>query len=574
MAIPSTPNVQRHEGNGTDGPWAYEYQYSSNDYLVFHYRDDQGNEGIFDPGTDYVFESGGPNEPTGVVLRTTEVVPVGWKLAIEAQTPAQQETTPNQLRTFREQAFESALDNLALTNRRTLDDVNRAIVVSPIDPPGQRRLENPLPGYVLTVQDETTFRGDVVSAEDVSNAQENAEAAIAALFAINSIFLGEQPSDPTTDLNGNPLTGGEWYFNTTSRHNRVYHAATGLWYQSPDPRPESIGPNELDSNQIPATRGKLGAGIYRSADPFINRHFNFWQRGTSFTAAGGVYTADRWFKEETGASVLAVTREASGVNTQKYRLRYEVTTLDAGQTAKLAQRVDDVRALNGAQHTLVIDAEAVGASRTFSVVVRQHYGSGGSTTDETVIGTVDIGTTRATQTVVVNIPSFSGKTIGDDSFTEIALRSDAGSVHTVLFYALAFPQGDATFETNPIGYRNEEEDFAACEWYFRKSYNRDAPPGSISTNGTIIWPIVSTTKSNWEHIYFGGTRKVVTPVIYSPNSGAAGFLYVGTGAGDQIPTIAFEGETGFAIAPSGGTPGAAVGDDIRAHFTWDAELYD
>ena len=40
------------------------------------------------------------------------------------------------------------------------------------------------------------------------------------------MYLGAQASDPTLDLNGDPVTVGDWYFNTTSNVSRVYNGSS------------------------------------------------------------------------------------------------------------------------------------------------------------------------------------------------------------------------------------------------------------------------------------------------------------------------------------------------------------
>ena len=54
-------------------------------------------------------------------------------------------------------------------------------------------------------------------------AAETAQAAAeAAQEAIDGLYLGAQASDPSVDLNGNALTAGDWYYNTTSNIVRIY----------------------------------------------------------------------------------------------------------------------------------------------------------------------------------------------------------------------------------------------------------------------------------------------------------------------------------------------------------------
>ena len=60
------------------------------------------------------------------------------------------------------------------------------------------------------------------AASSASAAAASAATAAAAVDLIESQYLGAQSSDPTLDLNGNALTAGDWYFNTTSNKTRIY----------------------------------------------------------------------------------------------------------------------------------------------------------------------------------------------------------------------------------------------------------------------------------------------------------------------------------------------------------------
>ena len=64
------------------------------------------------------------------------------------------------------------------------------------------------------------------SATDAQTAQTAAETArdeaVAAQEAIDGLYLGTNTTNPTVDLNGDPVTVGDWYFNTTDNTTRIY----------------------------------------------------------------------------------------------------------------------------------------------------------------------------------------------------------------------------------------------------------------------------------------------------------------------------------------------------------------
>lgn len=83
---------------------------------------------------------------------------------------------------------------------------------------------------------------DVFDALEAAKAAAAASAASSASFASDSaasaveaesyfddfqaIYLGASAANPTTDLNGDPLTLGDWYFNTAENAVRVYNGTT------------------------------------------------------------------------------------------------------------------------------------------------------------------------------------------------------------------------------------------------------------------------------------------------------------------------------------------------------------
>jgi len=64
------------------------------------------------------------------------------------------------------------------------------------------------------------------AATSASAAATSATAAQTAAESIDAFYLGAQASDPTVDLNGDPVTAGDWYFNTGSNETRIYNGST------------------------------------------------------------------------------------------------------------------------------------------------------------------------------------------------------------------------------------------------------------------------------------------------------------------------------------------------------------
>jgi hypothetical protein len=80
---------------------------------------------------------------------------------------------------------------------------------------------------------ETAETNAATSATNAQTAETNAETAQAAaevaqagaeaaLESFNETYLGAKSSDPSVDNNGDPVTAGDWYFNTTTSRSRIY----------------------------------------------------------------------------------------------------------------------------------------------------------------------------------------------------------------------------------------------------------------------------------------------------------------------------------------------------------------
>jgi len=70
---------------------------------------------------------------------------------------------------------------------------------------------------------ETNASTSATAASTAQTAAETArDEAVAAQEAIDGIYLGNNNNNPTVDLNGDPVTVGDWYFNTTDNTTRIY----------------------------------------------------------------------------------------------------------------------------------------------------------------------------------------------------------------------------------------------------------------------------------------------------------------------------------------------------------------
>jgi hypothetical protein len=238
----------------------------------------------------------------------------------------------------------------------------------------------------------------------------------------------------------------------------------------------------LDQVQVANLNGGPLAGF---RNRIINGNFDFWQRGTSFTTGFG---ADRWNNPDS-VTTHAVTRQAFTLgqtavpNEPTYFNRTVVASVaGAGNLSQLLQPIEDVRTFAGQQVTVSFWAK-VDSTKNIAVELAQDFGTGGSPSAQVrAIGTtkVSIGTSWQKVTVTATVPSISGKTLGTNGNSYLALIFwfDAGSDWNTSTDSLGQQSGTfdiaqvqiepgpvaTPFEQRPIG-----TELSLCQRYFQKN---------------------------------------------------------------------------------------------------------
>jgi hypothetical protein len=143
---------------------------------------------------------------------------------------------------------------------------------------------------VLTNADVVLTHADVVlTGADVISSAASAAAAAASADAFDDVYLGSKATDPTLDNDGDPLTAGDLYFNTTSNILRVY---SGSAWQ--DAAISSIGVVTLTGTQTltnkTLTSPKINEAVEVTATATELNYSDIVTLGT--TAASKVFTAD------------------------------------------------------------------------------------------------------------------------------------------------------------------------------------------------------------------------------------------------------------------------------------------
>jgi len=167
---------------------------------------------------------------------------------------------------------------------------------------------------------------------------------------------------------------------------------------------------------------------------FINGNFGIWQRGTTLgpTVALNQYLADRWLLASGGDTVTYSQQSftAGSAPISNYESQYfarVATTFAAGASnfVQFLQRVEDVRTIN---NTMTISYYAkADAAKSIAIELSQNFGSGGSSTVLTFIAKQALTTSWARYSTTFTIPSFTGKTIGANSYADFRFWLSAGS---------------------------------------------------------------------------------------------------------------------------------------------------
>lgn len=216
----------------------------------------------------------------------------------------------------------------------------------------------------------------------------------------------------------------------------------------------------------------------------INGGFDIWQRGTSQTSSG-YGSDDRWQNTHGGSTKTASQQTFTVGQTDvpgnpRYWARTVVTSsAGSGNYVVKSQFIESVTTLSGQTATLSFWAKA-DASKNIAIEFAQRFGSGGSPSAEVSgIGITTCALTTAWKyfTVIVNIPSISGKILGTANDHNLALNIwfDAGSTFNARTNSLGQQSGTfdianvqleagpvaSPFEQRPIG-----TELGLCQRYY------------------------------------------------------------------------------------------------------------
>jgi hypothetical protein len=173
-----------------------------------------------------------------------------------------------------------------------------------------------------------------------------------------------------------------------------------------------------------------GVATPLSPNAIINGAFDINQRNFSSSTAGG-FGFDRWNTAVSGGTVTSSAQTfipgSGAVTGVEARNFYRITTSgqsSTGHFALLIQNVEDVRTFAGQTVTLSFYAKAGSGTPKIAGEFYQYFGTGGSPSGvvETPIGASTISTSWARYSLTFVVPSISGKTIGTNNDSALAVN--------------------------------------------------------------------------------------------------------------------------------------------------------
>ncbi len=259
MTISTTNIKNSYAGNSNTSVFQYTFKILANTELQVIIRASSGTETVKTLTTHYTV-SGVGNASGGNVTFTSGNIPAtGETVVIRRVTAQTQNLDLVENDPFSAETVESAFDKLTSINQELQEQLDRSIKVSrtatittPEITDDATARAGKLLGFDSTgnVLDATIDgSGVAVSATNAANsatasansataaansatAAENAKnAAEAALDTFDDDFLGAKSSDPTLDNDGNSLTDGALYFDTTNNVMKVYDLGNTQWKQ-------------------------------------------------------------------------------------------------------------------------------------------------------------------------------------------------------------------------------------------------------------------------------------------------------------------------------------------------------
>jgi len=341
------------------------------------------------------------------------------------------------------------------------------------------------------------------------------------------------------------------------------------------------------------------AGLFRQA--IINPDGAIAQRGTSgtavFTAAttpannNDTYLFDRINYLSDGNDITDPEQSTDAPEGSQFSMKYVVTTANK-KFSPFCQIFENKNSVPFADKSVSISFQAKTTAlkliENLRCAVLSWDGAADAVTSDIVAAWNAEGAniTPAVNWTLENVPiniaidtnwtKYSIENISVDTagMTNLALfiwvdDTDAAVGDELFISQVQFNEGATVLDFCP---RDIEDELPLCQWTYRKSYNLEVAPGTVTDVGSINFR--HSGLANADHTihypvrFSGPMRSSPTVKCYSQSSGTID--KVSMAAGDVNAGVFYEGMDGFSAV---GTNGAASADRrMRFHYLADAEL--
>ncbi|MGY6627976.1 MAG: DUF2793 domain-containing protein [Oceanicaulis sp.] len=237
------------------------------------------------------------------------------------------------------------------------------------------------------------------------------------------------------------------------------------------------------ASHMPAltTQALNGGPLAGLRNHVINGRFTVWQRGPD-------EHPDMWRLVSSGGGAAAASRQAYAAGQIDVPgggpgfMRWSVTGAPSSPPV-IATRIEDVRTLSGGQAALSFHVRS-DTARSLSVRLVQAFGFGGSAAVQLGSQTLAAGAAWTRAEMIFDIPSLTGKTIGEGSYLEIRFSGETGPAYQVFDFDLV--QLEAGTAASVFEHRPEALERQLCLRYFERiealhEYGAFAMAYSVST---------------------------------------------------------------------------------------------
>ena len=329
-------------------------------------------------------------------------------------------------------------------------------------------------------------------------------------------------------------------------------------------------------------------------NPVINGGMDIWQRGTSFTYAGGVtYTADRWCQQSNTSNNRSVSRQTVSDSTNLPNIQYSARLQrTAGNTSTdflaVGTSIETINSIPFAGKTVTLTfyarAGANYSAASSQMNVSLAWGTG---TDQNYITTGFTGQTdpvyqqNTTLTTIWQRFAFTAA-IGSTA-TEMAIRlstnafvGTAGANDWIEVTGVQIDLGTYTASTAPTFRRSGgtiQGELAACQRYFSKSYNQNVFADGVSTTEGTAQSFAATTSALFNATPFPVTMRTSPTVnVYAGAGGSGSGSVRNNSAGPVVTGISVVTISQTSFTNLNKTAGFVLGNGYGFEYTASAEL--